>query len=108
MRAQRQIIEYESQRPRRGGAARELLSSVVSVNLWGIAILAPIFTVVGTLSFWFQINDMYMFGEPVVTALQKLVWIGRNALLSGLSISLLVWRIRSKSRRNPCGSNGES
>jgi hypothetical protein len=71
-----------------------LLWWLLRVNMWGFAILGPVFVAVGLLSFIVDFGDsMWLGGKPVRTDQQKTAWTVCSAAFGALGLAF-VWLCR--------------
>jgi hypothetical protein len=63
---------------------------LVCINMWGFAVIGPLFVVFGLLSFSVDFGEsMSMAGEPVATNMQKTAWTILIAAFGGLGLSFV-------------------
>lgn len=68
---------------------------LVRFNVWGFAIIGPLFFFLGLLSFVVDLGDsMWMGGQPVRTTDQKFAWTVCSAAFGALGLGF-VWLDRS-------------
>ena len=77
-----------------------ILWLLICINLWWFAILGPIFFVLGLLSFFIDIGDsMNMFGRPVRTFGQKVLWSISTFAIGWLGVWFASWHVRNRRTR---------
>ena len=64
--------------------------------MWGVAIFGSIFTLLGVVSFFVPVHEMQMFGRPVTTNADKVIWTVLNAALGAAGIGSIAWTTRGE------------
>ena len=92
-------LEYEARKPRRWPSwfllAAPVLRSLVLVNLYGMAIIAPIFAVLGAVNLFHPVAGLMLLGQAVVTARDKIEWEISTIIMSLFAVPLAVWHSRN-------------
>jgi len=93
-------LDYEPVRPSPEPFWRRnvLIWAIICINGYGFAVIGPWFVVEGIRSFFVDLPDGYslrMFGEPVQTVPQKIVWTLLNLVIGALGVWFVTWHWRS-------------
>jgi hypothetical protein len=93
-------LDYEPVRPKPAPFWRRnvLIWAIICFNGYGVAVMGPWFVVLGIRSFFVDpAGSLTMFGEPVQTTTQKIVWTVLNLVISALGVWFVAWH-RSSTR----------
>ena len=99
----RRALNYEPVRPKPAPFWRRnvLLWAMICFNGYGFAVIGPLFVVMGIRSFFVDPNgSLRMFGEPVQTVTQKMLWILLNLVIGALGVWFVAWHRFSKRSRD--------
>jgi hypothetical protein len=92
-------LDYEPVRPKPAPFWRRnvLLWAIICFNGYAFAVIGPWFVVAGIHSFFVDPNgSLRMFGEPVQTVPQKILWTLLNLLIGALGVWFVAWHRFSK------------
>src|SRR5258705_7064215 len=92
-------LEYEPVRPRPAPfwPRNLLLWAIICFHGYSFAVIGPLFVVVGIRSFSVDPGgSLWMFGEPVRTVIQKIVWTFLSLVIGELGIWFVAWNRASK------------
>ena len=74
-----------------------LIWAIICLNGYGFAVIGPLFIVLGIRSFFVDPGgSLRMFGEPVQTTTQKIVWTLLNLVIGALGVWFVAWHRSSK------------
>jgi len=74
-----------------------ILWGIAVLCLWCFAIVGPLLFLASVASFFADVGELQMFGRPVETLEQRIVFTGDSAILAALGLSYVIgWRKRAR------------
>src|SRR4051794_5141499 len=90
MSKEQRTLDYAPGEVRERWWRHPILWTLLSLNMWGCAIMGATFPLLGFASLFSPIGGMSLFGRPVETRLQRVEWIAVNAATATVGIIFIV------------------
>jgi len=74
---------------------------VIVLDIWTMALVGPVFFVLGIINLFHPIPGLWMGGKPVATHGQAIRWVISTAVISIVGILLAVWHWRWRRHHKP-------